>query len=361
MRFRATGFAFLTLTVAAAAFRPATPYTYRIQPRRAGRHPPAAPPRPPSRLHARTSTPPDLPDYLVTDSDGLEERPNVLDVLINPRDVLALSLLGFGALISWRNIAGNYDGSYVTLEQWAVLLGAANAVAAGAQVVTGYNIRRHDRRGIVDDTRVNLMGGAYSLAASWLALRASRGRPGWLTIPAVDHVMAPLAILVFVYSLAAPVATLVGPDEWFDGAPPLTEIELVRVRGLVAIGVVACVFVPDALAFCIGGEAWWARVTDVYPAQDTLESTTALAALFATEASMIAHRCGKAGCARFRDIVPAFVGTQPPKPACDQPSLTLALHKHTTHSHRCRRLGDGGTLRHCPELAGDRYFLFFVL
>ena len=78
-------------------------------------------------------------------------------------------------------------------------------------------------------------------------------------------------------------------------------------RGLVALGVLGAVFIPDCVAFGLGGEAWWARATTAHPAQMTLESSTSLFALFATEASMVAHRVGKVGVAPFSTIVPAFV------------------------------------------------------
>ena len=41
--------------------------------------------------------------------------------------------------------------------------------------------------------------------------------------------------------------------------------------------------------------------------QKTLESSTSIFALVATEASMVAHRCGKVGVAPFERIVPVFI------------------------------------------------------
>ena len=122
----------------------------------------------------------------------------------------------------------------------------------------------------------------------------------------LDGVCAPLALGVFAYGAAAPVYTLVGPPS--AERPPLSPTEALRARGLVAIGALGAVFAPDCVAFALGSDAWWDRVAELHASQRTLESSTSLFALFATEASMVAHRAGKAGCAPFERIVPAFVG-----------------------------------------------------
>ena len=90
-------------------------------------------------------------------------------------------------------------------------------------------------------------------------------------------------------------------------APALSGTERLRVRGLLVIGLIGAVFIPDCLAFVLGSQDWWGRVTAQHAAQTTLESTTSLCALYATEASMVSHRCGKAGVAKFSVIVPSFV------------------------------------------------------
>jgi len=107
-------------------------------------------------------------------------------------------------------------------------------------------------------------------------------------------------VSAFLFGVTAPVKTLLNSTD-------LSQTELLRVRGLVAIGFLGVIFTPDAVAFFLGSEAWWGRVTHEFASQKTLESSTSLFALFATEASMVAHRAGKAGVAPFRDIVPAFV------------------------------------------------------
>ena len=242
----------------------------------------------------------EVPDYLVTDSFGLEDRPSLVDAVANPRDALAIALLAVGARVSLANVAGAYDEAYVAAEVAASGLGVASCAAAAAQVATGYKISGNRRPGVADDRVVTAFGGAYSLAVSWLAARASDACPPGLG--AWDAACGPAAGAVFAFGAVAPAATLLGVR-----APELSETERLRVGGLVAIGILGAVFVPDCVAFAVGSDAWWDRVAAAHPAQTTLESSTALFALFATEASMVAHRAGKAGVAPFAAIVPAFV------------------------------------------------------
>ena len=120
-----------------------------------------------------------------------------------------------------------------------------------------------------------------------------------------DAPCAALAVVVFAYGAVAPVLTLLGL--YGSERPELSETETLRATGLVAIGTLGAIFIPDCVAFGLGSSAWWDRVSALHPSQQMLESSTSLFALFATEASMVAHRVGKAGCAPFAQIVPAFV------------------------------------------------------
>lgn len=245
--------------------------------------------------------------FLVTDSLHLqaEDRPSVVQALQNPRDYLAISLLFVGSAMSICNILGKYDDEiYLPLESCAISLGILSGFAAFLQVMFGYKVSALNRRGLADDPKVNIYGGIYSLAVSWLALRASNVCPIWLS--AFDWIIPQITTLIFFLSAVTPAMTLFGPDEWFDDTPELSETELLRMRGLLGIGILGAVFAPDTISFAIGGSQWWDRVSLAHTAQRTLESSTALFALFSTEASMIAHRCGKVGVAPFRTIVPAF-------------------------------------------------------
>jgi hypothetical protein len=144
------------------------------------------------------------------------------------------------------------------------------------------------RFGIADESSVVGYAGAYSGAVSWLALRTSEACP--LALPHYDAPCASAAIAVFAFGALEPLRTLFTPAH-----PPLSPTERMRVTGTAAVGLLGAVFIPDCLAFAIGGEEWWSRVALQHPAQRTLESSTSLFALFATEASMVAHRAGKLG------------------------------------------------------------------
>ena len=88
------------------------------------------------------------------------------------------------------------------------MLGALSAAAAAAQCATGYLLSPNRRRGVVDDRTVTAFAGAYSLAVSWLALRASEACPP--SLAAADPACAVLAIAVFAYGALAPPLTLAG-------------------------------------------------------------------------------------------------------------------------------------------------------
>ena len=279
-------------------------------------------------------------DYLITDSVFLpsSSRPKFSEAVANPRDLLSLPLLIIGFIISFFNITGTYDDQYIQLETAAIILGFVSATAYMFQIFTDYNISANIRRGIIDDATVNLYAAAYTFAVSWLALRTSEFCPTWLT--SVDFILPLGSIGVFAFSLLAPFITLLGDSNLMPSndsvtayqsmvsftrslsinnkaianklpeiqqPPELSATELLRARGLLAIGAIGCVFAPDALSFFLGGQEWWDRVNDLHPSQRTLESSTSLFALFSVEASMVSHRVGKTGAACYRDIVPAFV------------------------------------------------------
>jgi len=120
----------------------------------------------------------------------------------------------------------------------------------------------------------------------WLASRTSESCPSWLY--SFDHILPIASVGVFVLSLLAPFFTLVG-----DASAMVTftrsPVFLFKRMGLAmtttsnrnkdcthqnchrqnyyahgdcwpSIGVLGCVFAPDALSFALGGEEWWDRV-----------------------------------------------------------------------------------------------------
>lgn len=238
-------------------------------------------------------------DFLIWDSEGLKERPSPFTALSTPRDSAALVLVAYGMGVSALNVAGAYgDSYYPNVVAIGALLGMVNAAAGGLEafdLANGGSLSP-DRPGVVNDATVTAYAAAYTLFASWLAARCCGAAP-----PSIDSVAAPIAVFVFLYSLAAPTATLLRPQN------ELSPTEILRARGLLTIGFVAVLFVPDCLCFTFGGDDWWSRVIERHPSQSTLESSTSLFAVFATEASMIAHRAGKRGVAPFRIIVPCSV------------------------------------------------------
>lgn len=275
----------------------------------------------------------------VTDSLSVPDdaRPTLIQTLTNPRDMLAIVLLIFGGCsVAYDNVLGIYDERYEMAEQFSIALGFLSVIAVIFQLQTSYLISDRRRMGLVDDASLNLYAGLYSLASCWLALRTSAFCPTWLTT--FDFILPWLASAIFTYSLAAPAITLFehfntssddedtallstkivqasrflsptteqsGPSS-MDIPTKLSETELFRVKGLLFIGIIGCVFVPCSLVFAFQGQEWWQRVIELHPKQTYLESSDALYAIFATEASMIATRAADAGVAPYRKTVPAF-------------------------------------------------------
>jgi hypothetical protein len=293
-------------------------------------------------------------DYAVTDSLDLlpSSRPTLVQALSNPRDIfISLPLIGAGLVVSGFNIFGMYNALYANIELVAVVLGIASALAYLVQLITGYGLSPNVRRGVIDESLLMVYTGAYTAGTSWLAIRASVFCPP--SLQALDPLIGLAGVFIFVFSLIAPIITLLGVEEkvkvkenvkvdiissnpfdklvYFarrlrrvgDGgekevlvektrmrSPELSATEIVRSQGMVAIGVVGCLFAPDALSFALGGQEWWGRVSDLHPSQRMLESSTALFGLFATEASMLGHRVAKTGCVTYRDgCVPFGVAT----------------------------------------------------
>jgi hypothetical protein len=192
-----------------------------------------------------------------------------------------------------------------------VVLGFLSGFAGLWQAATGYQITRpwlegkQRRRGLSDDTCVNVYAGLYAVTVSWLSYRTGTFCPEWMV--SLDGILPWMAMAVFVLAVLTPTVTLINPGNKLGEAPPLSDTELLRMRGMLAIGILASVFAPECFMFAVGGGSeWWDRVSVLHPAQQTLESSTCLFALYANEASMVSHRCGRAGVATFSKIVPSF-------------------------------------------------------
>jgi hypothetical protein len=269
------------------------------------------------------------PDYLITDSIGKLDRPPLTNFLCTPRNALGMALMAVATGISLSNLLGNYGDSYLQLEQASFILGFWNAGADYVSSKPPYvnnpteQVSPNRRTGAVDDALVHWYAATYTASATWLALRTSPLCP--LLLTALDPIAGSLALGIFLFSLTCPVLTLVHnsfqnlsfpmraivgmarqQDDLYSEPPLLTPTELLRAQSLLAVGIVGCIFAPEALTLALRGQDWWHRVSELHPSQPLIESSTALFGVYATQASMIAHRAGKAGVAPFQVICPAF-------------------------------------------------------
>jgi hypothetical protein len=242
-----------------------------------------------------------------------------------------MALMAVATGVSLSNLVGNYGDSYLQLEQASFILGFWNAGADYVSSKPPYvnnpteQVSPNRRTGAVDDALVHWYAATYTASATWLAWRTSPLCPSFLT--ALDPIAGPLALGIFLLSLTCPVLTLVhhsfqnlpGPmraivgiarqhDDPYSDPPLLTPTEVLRAQSLLAVGIVGCIFSPEALTLALRGQDWWHRVGELHPSQPLIESSTALFGVYATQASMIAHRAGKAGVAPFQAICPAFAG-----------------------------------------------------
>ena len=270
------------------------------------------------------------PDYLITDCVDIKNRPTFIEIARRPTILLRILLLIVGTGISLSNIAGNYNDFYLFLEIVALPLSALIAVADYRASVPPYSLPAETvspnvRCGTADDAVIHLYAAIYTAGATWLALRVGPLCPTWL--PPLDPIFGLSAASIFLFSLLAPILTLLhhsgvvnaetplrqmvtlarlGQAPQGEPLPELTDTELLRAKSLIAVGVVGCLFAPIAIKFAIADPGWWPRVVQLFPAQGTLESSTALFGVFATQASMVAHTIAKAGVAPFRIVAPAF-------------------------------------------------------
>ena len=273
-----------------------------------------------------------MPDYLIVDSRDIIDRPSLKDFLIKPRNVLPLSVVFVGGLLSVLGITNNFNDIYLIMLIFVSIFGLASSYLDCLDGLPPYigspteSVSANVRCGIVDDAVVHVYAGLYTACSCWLAIRLSYACPDWLL--SLDLVFGILSTVIFIFSLVAPVLTLlfeysnsgenlvksmvnvVRQKPYFkhqkDPLPSMTETELLRANGLLAIGIIGCIYTPEVLSILLLGKDWWTRVLEVYPGQAWLEPSTAVAGIVSTQASMVAHRIGKAGVAPFSIIVPVF-------------------------------------------------------
>lgn len=232
------------------------------------------------------------------DTLDAEERPELWTSL-NGRDKLTLGFLGHGAAVSAVNIAGAYTESYSMYAIGvAAALGLSSAAWGAFDLATG-RIADDDRPGFAHERAIMRYTSSYLAGALWLSLRFSPLYPPLLT--SLDPALCLLSIAVFIYGLAAPVYTALALWE------ELTPTEQLRMQGMIVSGAVGSVFILEATALLLnGGEGWWARVVELYPAQNVLEPSVTLFAAYAVEAGMLIHRCARRGVITFAAAVPFY-------------------------------------------------------
>jgi len=279
------------------------------------------------------------PDYMVYDTVNGTDLAVLYNFLGRPRNILALSLMAVGVAVTAWNLMGQYSGnSYLILEALVFGLAVVNGIVDGFDSLHPNKDPRRGvspnlRCGVVDDAVLHAYAALYTLGTVWLGVRTSSLCPGFL--PYVDKLMGPMAASIFIFSLVAPIMTLV--YHYTDGKfgvspiravvnlarqrqqqpqqsssqdetiiPTLSETEVLRATSLLAIGVVGCIYTPMVLSLVMKDPNWWTLVCDKYPGQSIVEPSTAMFGILATQASMLSHRAAKAGVAPVRVIVPLF-------------------------------------------------------
>lgn len=269
-----------------------------------------------------------LPDYLITDSVGKTDRPPLLDTVFLPRNIPKVLLIGVGFGVAGFNVLGRYDQGFSTLTALVVVLGIVSASVDLFGLLSPVRDARdrispNVRAGGVDDALIHYFSAVYTLSGCWLAMRTSFICPDWLS--QFDPLMGLFALASFALSLAAPLLTLLHDefgnleapmrqmvrlargDYVNDSAPipAMTDTEVFRVRGFLAIGLVGVLYCPETVMLITRGQEWWSRVTEVYPSQPLVESCTSMFGILATQVAMLSFRIGKKGVATFRTVVPA--------------------------------------------------------
>jgi len=230
------------------------------------------------------------------DTIDSEARPSLYEAL-DGRDKLTALFLGHGVLVSGLNIAGFYDGYEYVAIGMAALIGLASTTWGWFELATGI-IEDDDRPGFAHERAIMLYTTSYLAGVMWLSLRFSPLYPEALSL--LDNPLCILSILMYLYGLVSPVATLVLLRD------QLTPTEILRMQGMVVSGLVGSVFILETTALLLHDPEWWSRVVTLYPAQPLLESSVTVFAAYAVEAGVFLHRLARRGVITFAQAVPFF-------------------------------------------------------
>jgi hypothetical protein len=154
-----------------------------------------------------------MPDYLIVDSQHMEERIPISKLLQNPREILGMLLLASGTYASICNVVGSYRNTYFILQMLVISSGALLAIVDLVSALPPYtkppteSVSPNIRMGVVDDALLNIYSGIYTGCVSWHTLRTTLLCPvGWTQL---DAFIGPIALLIFLFSILCPVLTLI--------------------------------------------------------------------------------------------------------------------------------------------------------
>lgn len=230
------------------------------------------------------------------DTVDTEERPD-LYASLEARDKLTAAFLGHGVLVSGLNIVGFYDNYEYVAIGLAALIGLTSAAVGWYELFSGIT-EDDDRPGFAHERAIMLYTTSYLAGVMWLSLRFSPLYPA--SLMPLDNPLCILSILVYLYGLVSPLATLTFLRD------RLTPTEDLRMKGMVVSGLVGSVFILETTALLLHEPDWWGHVTALYSAQAVLEPSVTIFAAYAVEAGVFIHRLARRGVITFAQAVPFY-------------------------------------------------------
>lgn len=228
--------------------------------------------------------------------DATDKRPDFITSL-ETRDKLTAAFLAHGVVVSGLNVIGLYDRYEYVAIGMAGFIGLTSAAVGWFELCAGIT-EDDDRPGFAHERAIMLYTASYLAGVMWLSLRFSPLYPASL-VP-LDNLLCAVSILVYLYGLVSPAATLVYLRE------QLTPTEVLRMKGMVVSGLVGSVFLLETTALLLHEADWWGHVTARYPAQSVLEPSVTVFAAYAVEAGVFIHRLARRGVVTFADAVPFY-------------------------------------------------------
>eukprot|EP00316_Scyphosphaera_apsteinii_P024223 CAMPEP_0119318666 /NCGR_PEP_ID=MMETSP1333-20130426/47099_1 /TAXON_ID=418940 /ORGANISM="Scyphosphaera apsteinii, Strain RCC1455" /LENGTH=321 /DNA_ID=CAMNT_0007324897 /DNA_START=8 /DNA_END=973 /DNA_ORIENTATION=+ len=230
------------------------------------------------------------------DTVNSKERPDFFASL-EARDKLTAAFLGHGVLVSGLNVVGHYDQYEYFAIGLAALIGLTSATVGWCELFSGIT-EDDDRPGFAHERAIMLYTTSFLAGVMWLSLRFSPLYPASL-VP-LDNPLCILSILMYLYGLVSPAATLAFLRD------QLTPTETLRMKGMVVSGLVGSVFILETMALLLHEGDWWSHVTALYPAQSVLEPSVTVFAAYAVEAGVFIHRLARRGVITFAQAVPFY-------------------------------------------------------